>query len=158
MARPSSFTQEIADEICSRMANGESLRRICQSEHMPPKTTVMQWLLKDAHAAFRDQYQFAREMLHDYWAEDILEIADDTANDTHTTVYEDGAERTSPNTEWISRSKLRVDSRKWLLSKLAAKKYGDRLEVDQKTTHSVDDSVGALLDRVGKRGKRIHDK
>ena len=152
MGRPSSFTTAIGDEICERMANGESLRQICRSEHMPPKTTVMRWLLKDEHAAFRDQYAMAREMLVEHWGEEIIEISDDTSKDTHVTVYEDGNERTSPNTEWISRSRLRVDSRKWLMSKLAPKKYGDKLEADVKggiTVTIVDDWARKRTDPAG---------
>ena len=68
----------------------------------------------------------------DAFGEDILAIADNTKNDTHTTTYADGVERTSPNTEWISRSRLRVDARKWLASKHHPKKYGDM--VTQKVT------------------------
>ncbi len=92
------------------------------------------------------------------WSDEIVAISDDTQNDTHVTTYEGGVQRTSPNTEWLGRSRLKVDSRKWLMSKLAPHKYGDHLKIDQKTQHSVDDSVGALMERVGAQGKRIHDK
>lgn len=150
------FSDKIAALICERMAGGQSLSEICRAKDMPAKPSVLRWLRENA--AFRTQYAAAREDLLEHWADQILEISDDTTNDTHTTVYEDGNERTSPNTEWISRSKLRVDSRKWLMSKLAPKKYGDHLKIDQETKHSVDDSVGALFERIGTQGKRIHDK
>lgn len=144
--------------ICERIATGESLRSICRDPEMPSRRAVLYWLADPENGEFVRQYARAMEERADHWADEIIAISDDTTNDTHTTVYEDGNERTSPNTEWISRSKLRVDSRKWLMSKLAPKKYGERLEVDQKTLHSVDDSVGALMERIGQQGRRIQDK
>ncbi len=150
------YSDKIAALICERMAGGQSLNEICRAKDMPTKPSVLRWLRE--REGFRTQYAQAREDLIEHWAEELLEIADDTARDTHTTTYEGGVERTSPNTEWISRARLRVDSRKWLMSKLAPKKYGDHLKIDQETKHSVDDSVGALMERVGLAGKRIHDK
>lgn len=121
MARPSEFTIEIAEAICERLSQGESLRRICSDEKMPGKSTVMRWL--DANALFRDQYARAREAQADYWAEEIIEISDDGANDTYKD--EDGHERT--NQDVIARSRLRVDTRKWLMARMAPKKYGDKI-------------------------------
>lgn len=88
---------------------------------MPGKSTVMRWL--DAHAEFRDQYARAREAQADYWAEEIIEISDDGSNDTYKD--EDGHERT--NQDVIARSRLRVDTRKWLMARMAPKKYGDKI-------------------------------
>ena len=62
MARPSKFTEGLADKICERIACGESLRAICEGKSMPGKTTVMRWLADEDHAGFRNQYACAREM------------------------------------------------------------------------------------------------
>lgn len=121
MARPSSFTQETADAICERLSDGESLRKICVSEGMPSKITVLRWL--ESNASFRAQYAAAREAQADHMAEEILQIADDGLNDTYED--DDGKKRTDQDV--IARSKLRVDARKWLAAKMAPKKYGDRL-------------------------------
>ncbi len=150
------YSDKIAALICERMAGGQSLSEVCRAKDMPARQSVLRWLRQNE--AFRADYERAREDLIEFWADEILDVAYDTAKDTHTTTYEDGAERTSPNTEWISRSRLKVDSLKWLMSKLAPKKYGDHLKIDQDTKHSVDDSVGALFERIGSQGKRIHDK
>lgn len=122
MARPSSFTQEVADEICERIADGESLRTICRYENMPARATVFKWLADIK--SFSDQYARAREAQADLMAEEILEIADDGLNDTY--VDDNGNKRTDQ--EVIGRSRLRVDARKWLASKMAPKKYGDRVQ------------------------------
>lgn len=90
---------------------------------MPGKRTVFRWL--SGNPEFRHQYAQARESQAEAIADEILEISDDGTNDTQ--VDENGFERV--NHDHIARSKLRVDSRKWLLSKLAPKKYGDQLGV-----------------------------
>ena len=59
MGRPDSFSQQTADLICERLADGESLRSICRSEDMPGRTTVFKWLRE--LPAFADQYARARE-------------------------------------------------------------------------------------------------
>lgn len=120
MPRQSEYTQEMADAICERLSEGESLRAICRDEDMPNKATVFRWLA--ANSAFSDQYACAREAQADEMFDDLLQIADDGGNDTYET--EDGS-RT--NTDVIARSKLRVDARKWMLSKMAPKKYGDKV-------------------------------
>jgi hypothetical protein len=118
--RPSDYSQKVAQEICKRLGNGESLRRICASQGMPSKTSVMRWL--DVNLEFRGQYARAREMQVEHWAEEILEIADDSRHDF---VEKEGREVL--NAENINRSRLRVDTRKWLMTKLAPKKYGDKV-------------------------------
>ena len=130
--RPSKFTTALGKRICLRMCNGESLREVCRDPKMPHKSTVMRWLADDvqtpARMAFRDQYAKAREELLEYWAEEILEIADDGTNDWEERENaRTGETHIALNTEAVNRSRLRVDTRKWLLSKLGAKKYGDRL-------------------------------
>jgi hypothetical protein len=89
---------------------------------MPDKATLFRWLAANEH--FRDQYTRAKEVMAEAMAEDILDISDDGTNDYYAA--EDGLR---PDTEHIQRSKLRVDTRKWLLSKLLPKKYGDKLEL-----------------------------
>jgi hypothetical protein len=122
MARPSDFTQETADAICERLIAGESLRNIVKSDEMPASSTVFRWLA--ANEAFREQYARAREAQADHLAEEILQIADDGENDTYVT--DDGQ---AVNHDVIARSRLRVDARKWLASKLAPKKYGEKIAV-----------------------------
>jgi hypothetical protein len=116
------YTQEIADFICERIADGESLRNICLGDEMPCRSSVFKWL--NENKSFSDQYARAREAQADHMADEILAIADETDRDTIDT---EGGERA--NNEWIARSRLRVDARKWLASKMAPKKYGDKLDV-----------------------------
>lgn len=123
--RPSGYSEKIADEICSRMIHGETLRAICRDEHMPVRYTVFRWL--DKYPEFRDHYARAREALQDYWADEIVEIADDASND-YMTIQRGEESVQVENKEVVNRSRLRIDSRKWLMSKLNPKKYGDKIE------------------------------
>ena len=124
MGRPSSYTPELAAIICKRISDGESLRTICLSDEIPSITSVMRWLGDESRADFREQYACAREAQADKYAEEIIQIADDGLNDSY--VDEEGNKRTDQDV--IARSRLRVDARKWYASKLAPKKYGDKVE------------------------------
>lgn len=120
VGRPSDYSQELVEIICARIADGESLRAICRDEGMPAKGTVFRWIAQIKE--FQDQYEAAMVQRSEAMFEDILEIADDTSRDTIDT--ENGEKA---NSEWISRSRLRVDARKWMLSKMMPKKYGDKI-------------------------------
>jgi hypothetical protein len=109
MSRPSSYTQEVADTICEMMAEGKSLRAICRADDMPDRVTVLRWVRNNEE--FRNQYTRAREDLADYYNDDMLDIAD------------------TGNPDDVARAKLRVDTRKWAMSKMAPKKYGEKLAI-----------------------------
>jgi len=120
--RPTDYSDNKADEICELIAEGNSLVKICKREDMPGRSTAMRWLLN--HPYFRDRYALARELQADYLFEELLDIADDTFNDA----IEDKNGNVRTNWEVVNRSRLRIDTRKWIISKLAPKKYGDRAD------------------------------
>lgn len=123
MAKPKPYDPKVGDEICERLTNGESLRRITADEHMPASSTVFKWLTENEK--FAEQYGRAREAQADTLADEIIDIADDGQNDTYKD--EDGNEKT--DFDVIARSKLRVEARKWVAAKLKPKKYGDKIDV-----------------------------
>lgn len=127
MGRPSDYTEDLALLICTRLADGETLREICRDETMPHRATVFRWLATDQ--AFRDQYTLAREVQADLWADELVEIADDGSNDWMLRNRGDDDPVEVVNHEHVTRSKLRVDARKWLMAKAAPKKYGDKVDV-----------------------------
>lgn len=122
--RPSAFSAEIADAICERLIGGESLRTICGDDAMPAASSVFKWLRQ--HPDFAEQYARAREAQADALVEDIIEIADDGRSDFRV----DGQGNERVDAEHIQRSRLRVDTRKWLMAKLAPKKYGDKIDLN----------------------------
>ena len=141
VGRPSDYTQDLADEICSQLSEGKSMRRVCESDDMPSKATVFNWLRTNNE--FLDQYEKAKAEAADFLAEEIVEIADYSVNDLIVTLNIDLENK--PKEEWtehdvklvaaklnpenIQRSRLRVDARKWVASKLKPKKYGDKTEL-----------------------------
>lgn len=123
-AKPApAYTPDVREVICERLAAGESLKSICRSDGMPGTTTVLRWV--DTDKVFEDQYTRARTLGYRHLADEIVQIADDGANDTYTT--EDG--RVMTDYDVVARSKLRIDTRKWMLSKMLPKVYGDKLEL-----------------------------
>jgi hypothetical protein len=122
--RPSDYSPELAETICNLLIEGNSLRAIEDMDGMPSKTAILRWVSK--HPEFRDQYARALEARTDAHADEILAIADDGHNDWMEKHFGDDVKWVE-NGEAIRRSQLRIDSRKWLMSKLAPKKYGDKL-------------------------------
>lgn len=123
------FTTELASTICERISDGATQRELCSSDDMPGRSTLQRWIRDNE--AFRSQYARAMEARADYWAEELLEIADDGRNDWMTRTYGD-QEIDVPNPEVIARSKLRIETRKWLMGKAAPKKYGEKVDVTHK--------------------------
>jgi hypothetical protein len=116
-----SFNWEIGDVIIERLAQGESLRAITKDPTMPSLATVLKWVANDVEG-FAKPYNEARVAQAHAWAEDILEIIDDSSGD-----YVVGADgRREFNGEHVQRSKLRYEGRRWLASKALPRIYGDR--------------------------------
>lgn len=116
MGRPTDFTSELANAICAKLATGDSLRSICQSEDMPCESTVRNWAVEDREGFFA-QYTRARDIGLDCRADRVIEEAR-TASDAGL-------------------GRLRFDADRWYLSKLASKRYGDKIDVTGEMTHKV---------------------
>jgi hypothetical protein len=116
--RPSLYTPELADEICRRLAEGESLRTICAEAGKPHFSTVMQWPIDDRDG-FRARYRRAREVQAHNMAERAVEAAL-TATDAH-------------------KGRLTFDTLRWYAGKLLPKVYGERVEVEQAVRAVVSD-------------------
>ena len=120
------FSQELFDQICSNLSEGLSLRTVCSLPGMPDKSNVFRWLREKP--GLRDQYARAKDEAADAIAEDMLDIADDASND-FMTIHKGDIEYEVEHREVTSRSKLRVETRQWYLSKLKPKKYGNNLDI-----------------------------
>ena len=126
--------------------NAVGIEEVCRltAECIPQRTiaanigvswaTFVKWI--DDDQARSEHYARAREAQADKLAEDILAIADDGRNDTYLT--DNGA---ATNQDVIARSRLRVDARKWLASKMAPKKYGEKVDL----THANPDGTALNL-------------
>ena len=134
IGRPCSYTDEIGAEICARLALGESLRTICNDDHMPGAATVFLWLGDESKKPFLEQYMRARDAQADFYAESVIDISDEEV----TMIKRSKHDRNAPpededeievvfDATAVARNRLRVDARKWYASKLAPKKYGDKV-------------------------------
>lgn len=124
------YSKIITDKICLELMLGKSLTKICKMDGMPAYPTVVSWLQK--YEDFRKDYEFARNVQYEKMSDDILDIADDREFDVDP---ETGKEIW----ESINRSRLRVDTRKWILSHVLPKKFG------AKVTNEVTGPNGAAL-------------
>jgi Bacteriophage Sf6, terminase small subunit-like len=139
MARPSEFTQDTADTICTRLCEGESLRRICRDQGMPSVSTVLRWASQ--RPEFAEQYRLASQAREAHWFEELREIADNSEGD-----YTEIDGRRVFNNENVQRSKLKIETIRWMLSKMSPRKFGDR-----STTEIVGEGGGPVAIEVTQR-------
>jgi hypothetical protein len=142
--RPSvTYSEELGDIICAKLRDGETLNGICKAEGMPNESTVRLWAADPSHP-FSPKYARAREVGYARLFDEMLEIADDATNDWVDRKMANGELERVVDHEHIKRSALRVDTRKWMLSKALPKVYGDRLEVDAKAGLMVVETPAAI--------------
>lgn len=120
------LSEAVLEEICVRTFDGESMRSICRDPAMPSRERLYRELHENPDFAAR--YARARDGLYQTWAEEILEIADDGTTDYVAKIGRNGHEYMAVDQEHIQRSRLRVDARRWLLSKLMPSQFGDRVD------------------------------
>lgn len=149
--RPSTYNEEVANEICSRLADGEPLRQICRDPRMPHWMTVYAW--QDRHDDFRIRIARAREMGEDAIAQECLEIADDARNDWMERNGGD-APGYALNGEHVQRSKLRIETRLKLLAKWNPRKWGEKVDVNH--GGQADNPLTLLLQQL--QGTRLRPK
>ncbi len=138
--KPMDYDERIAGEVCERLSQGETLRAICEDPALPSHQTIYRWVA--ATPTFRAAYARAREAQMETWADDLIEIADDASGDYIDRVAADGTIEHVVDPETVQRSKLRMDARKWIMARLAARTYGDKLDLNLSATVE----VGALSD------------
>lgn len=145
MQYPPETVRAATDTILERLAQGQSLRSICKDAALPSIDTVMRWLRDDD--ALQVQYARAKELGMESLADDILEIADNARNDW---MERNGSDDPGwiANQEQVQRSRLRIDSRKWLMSKLAPRRYGERLDSTVTHLHQAANLSTADLQRI----------
>jgi hypothetical protein len=120
--------KRIVEIVCGVISETTlGIRRICdglrdKDKRFPAARTIRSWI--DENPEFAALYARAKQIQLHNLADQIIEISDDDSQDE---IFTDEGKRLL-NAEFVQRSKLRVDSRKWLLSKLMPKVYGDRIE------------------------------
>ncbi len=140
IGRPSAYNETIAAQLVSHVAEGKSLKVACQIEGIG-RTAVSEWLLK--YETFAKAYAQARQVLLDTYSDDVIEIGDALGQDA--------------SAAQVQLAKLKTDNRRWLLSKLRADVYGDKLDVTSKgealaaPSHQVDARVQSIVMQAAMR-------
>lgn len=134
MATPMPYDPEIGDQICEWLIQGKSLKSCCERPDMPSVVTVFKWLRTSEE--FANLYAQARDQQADTLADQLQEISDNPTGD-------------------VQRDRLRVDTRKWIASKLKPKKYGDRVEVEHAgTVKHVAQMTDEELEKIARQGRK----
>lgn len=122
--RPTQYSHNLAKEICSVIStSSKGLAELCKTHpHWPCRDTIYTWISE--HEEFSDMYARAKKFQIEVLIDEILEIADDTMQDNIVT----SKGNVIANNEWINRARLKIDTRKWLASKLAPRLYGDKIQ------------------------------
>jgi len=118
--RPSIYSGDLADKICMQIAFGNSVRKICAAADMPNEETVYRWILNNEE--FSKKYRSAREVQQERHLDEIIEIADEQPPLNAIGSTDTGA---------VQRAKLRIDTRKWAMARLAPKRYGTQADLSQ---------------------------
>lgn len=129
-ARPTHYDEALAAEICRRLADGELLCDICHPARMPSRDTVRRW--QSENGAFRDRYAAARDQQADALAEEAIHIARDADTDSVTVC------------------RLQIDTIKWLVAKIAPRRYGDKVVPDATVRVSIGDAIDKGRARVAR--------
>ena len=119
--RPTGFSEALAAEICRRLADGELLGDICRPARMPSRDTVRRW--QGENGPFRDRYAVARDQQADALADEAIHIARNAAADT------------------VAVCRLQIDTIKWLIAKIAPRRYGEKVAPDAAVKVSIGDAI-----------------
>ena len=125
------YSEELAEEICERLAQGESLYAICKDPEMPREKTLRMWA--ETRPAFASKYARAREFGYDSIAEQVMALSDQDFAGPDGFI-DNGA---------VQAARLQTDSRRWFLSKMMPKRYGDKV-----TQEITGEDGGALITRI----------
>lgn len=128
LGRPTEYSDTVFNTICDRLADGKSLKSICETNEMPSKATFYNWINNDKDLL--DKYTRAKDDASDALADDIQDISDKVLNGE----YE------------ANNARVAIDAKKWIASKLKPKKYGDKLDM----TSNGKDIVAPILSGISK--------
>lgn len=132
--------QAIAREVCVWVAEGGNLADLCNKYGLFRRTVFA--AINATEDTIRD-YHLARIVAADFIAAEVLTIADNDSED----VYIDDKRNEKPNKEFIARSNIRIEARKWYLKHLDPERYGDRMNVkaDVKNTIKIEQITGVKI-------------
>jgi hypothetical protein len=119
--RPTIFTEILAAKICQRIADGESIRAICSDSDMPSTTAIFRWIANGKYDGFRQLYESSMQIRLETLGDGLIELADAPIERNAAGAIDSAA---------VQMRRLQIETRRWILSKLLPRKYGDRMGLD----------------------------
>ncbi len=143
--KPTRYSRALAERICAELASGRTLKDVCSDDGLPPYRRVWTWAKEDFRG-FATPYRQAREIGYHIMVDDMLEIADDSRNDFVARRRADGRTEMVVDHDHIARVRIRLDTRRWLLSRALPRLSGDR--PDPIAAPDAGDSVLRLMKEI----------
>jgi len=152
-------TSELEELILRELMSGRTLTDICRDPDMPAVGSVQAWLAEDRNG-FAARYRRAREIGCDIVADEMVDIADDRSQDWILRHNNDGSVEVILDAERVSRARLRFEARRWRLSKMLPRAYGERLDLTARHDGGRDDreSWADLLKEVDGKTRFLPNK
>lgn len=161
--RPTDYTKALGLEICLRLAKGDTLIKICDDEDMPSTTTVYRWREeKNEKGGFRDMYARARENQAWHLFEEMIKIADEAPRKAN------GAPGTGEASAKVQAEKIRIDTRKFFISKVLPKIFGDKVTqehtgpdggpIKQESEYKVTPEAEAMIKKIAAKRESLKGK
>ena len=148
--RGNTYTEHMGNIICIRLAEGESLNKICKEDGMPDKATVFRWL--GSEASFCDKYARARELQAETQFDELIDIVDQPPELSYVTDKNGELVEVKFDSSYVAWMKLRVDTRKWTAARMAPKKYAEYRQPEEKVDAMiVDGEIKSVMDVAIKR-------
>ena len=150
MGRPTLYSDALANDICTRLGLGQSLRKICLDEDMPSLRIVMYWLTSKPD--FLQQYTRAREIQAETQFDELIDIVDQHPDLAHVVGKDGELIEVKFDSSYVAWMKLRVDTRKWTAARMAPKKYAEYRQPEEKVdTMVIDGEIKNVMDVAIKR-------
>jgi hypothetical protein len=146
---------EIEDVILGELMCGRTLTDICRDPDMPHVRSVQKWLATDRDG-FAARYQQAREIGCAIMADDMVDIADDRTGDWIVRTHKDGTTEAILDPERVNRRLVRIKTRRWRVSKILPRTYGDRPDLTARQERG--DSWADLLKAVDGKTRGLPNK
>lgn len=144
VGRPSIFSRELAEKVLREIEDGTTFKQFDQRADLPRSATVLRWYFENWEGWFSAAYDNAQKTRLYKMAHETLDIADDSQGDMACDEYGN----VKQNHEYVARSKLRIDTRKWLASKLLHNIFGEKLEVVGKGDTAIVPTVNINVKKI----------
>ena len=131
--RPTAPTKTLRARIFNKIADGVSVRKLCEDKRYPTRDMFYKWLRE--YPDFAEEYRIATELRADVLVDEMMDIADDDSLDIIIDTEADEGARVKADQIKVARAKVKIDTRKWVAARMAPRKYGNNVKVEAENKH-----------------------